>query len=118
MKKLTITEEEKKEILSKHNDIDKELLTRLMKISNVELRNVFDNTHINIVTFDGYPDYSFNTFLSKKDAISRIVSLVVENDFSDDYTYELFSNENTLDEDRQRLIRTIKRFLRFQLPNY
>ena len=52
MKKLSITEEEKKEILSKHNDIDKELLTRLMKISNVELRNVFDNTHIIVVTFD------------------------------------------------------------------
>ena len=116
MKKLSVTEQES--LKSKLKDVDHDLLSKLLKISNVQLKTVYDNIHVNVITFEGYPEYGFNTYLSKKQAINRIVNLVIENDFSENYTEELFGKTNTLDNLRQKLIKTIKVFLRIQIPGY
>ena len=93
MKKLSITEQES--LKSKLKDVDHDLLSKLLKISNVQLKTVYENIHINVITFEGYPDYGFNTYLSKKQAINRIVNLVIENEniqIDNNLNYYLYIN--------------------------
>ena len=58
--------------------------------------------------FEGFPDSSFNSFLSKQQATHKILTLLIENDLIDD---SIIFRGNSLDPKHQKIIRTIRKFL-------
>jgi hypothetical protein len=119
MKRILISEEEKNEIKSQHDDIDTKLmnfLLRRIQINEKQINSMWkDDEPFNVTeyTFLELPGYGFNSFSSKKDMEKRIIDMLYENDRIGEEVYE-FKNE--LDRNRQKIIKTIRSFLNFILP--
>ena len=115
MKRLILTEEEKNDIKSQHDDIDRAIMNFLLRRLKKEERKIgdFDDNPL-IVTeyrFEGIPGYGFNSFASKKDMEKNLINMLYENDILENHPYDL----DERDPKRVKLIKTIRKFLDFAL---
>lgn len=113
MKRLILTEEEKNEIQSQHDEIDRQLMTFLLRRFKKEDRKLgdFDDKPLIVTeyTFEGYPGYGFNSFPSKKDMEKKLINMLYENNILENHPYDL----DQRDPKRVRLIKTLRKFLDF-----
>lgn len=112
--KIVITENEKNQISSKHEEFDSDILFFLLRRIRINKRNLNWNYEgsppLNIVeySFEGFPGYGFNSFRTKKEMLESILSLLVEEtNFISDEWFELPSQ----DPQKQKVIKTIRKFL-------
>jgi len=116
MKKYFILENEKKDISSQHEEIDRSLmnfLIRRIKIKETELGGDWEKPFKVIeYTFEGLPGYGFSNYHTKKDMEKKIIEMLYENDKIGEEVYD-FKNE--LDVNRQKIVKTIRKFLNFIL---
>lgn len=115
MKRLILTEEEKNNIQSQHDEIDRSIMNFLLRRFKKEERKFgdFDGNPL-IVTeyrFEGLPGYGFNSFASKKDMEKKIIEMLYENDILENHPYDL----DQQDPKRVKLIKTLRKFLDFAL---
>jgi hypothetical protein len=117
MKRIILSEEEKDNIKSQHDDIDKKLMNFFLRRYKVEGRKIdggWEDVKPLIVTeytFEGMPGYGFNSFASKKDMERKIISMLYENDIVENHPYDL----DEQDPIRVKTIKTIRKFLDFIL---
>jgi hypothetical protein len=75
----------------------------------------FEPLSVNEYTFDGFPGFGFNTFNSKKQIERRIIEMLVEE--TDLVGEWFFGPENVNNPERQKFMRTIRKFLNFILSD-
>ena len=112
---ILITEEEKNEISNNHDDIDRKLMTFLLRRAEKKERQIGDDEYpINVIeiSFNGIPGYGFNSFSNRKDMERRIINMLEEEEVINLGEYNL----NVLDTNRQKTIKTIRQFLNFIIP--
>jgi hypothetical protein len=119
--RIKLTENEKDQISSKHEEIDSGLFNFLVRRIKVEEKDLgtdwFDQKPLRVTEyrFEGFPGYGFNSFSSKKDMEYKIVEMLIEDentDFVGDWFYGL---QNVNNPERQKFIKTIRKFLNFVL---
>lgn len=113
--KILITEEEKKEISNSYDDIDRKLMTFLLRRAEKKERQIGDDEYpINVIeiSFIDLPGYGFNSFSNRKDMERKIINMLEENEITDLGSY----NQYSLDTNRQKIIKTIRKFLNFIMP--
>jgi hypothetical protein len=103
-----------KRILKEESDefsIDDSILKFLRRHSKIDDRKIGDDEYaINIksVSFDVGGDwYSITSFMSKKDMKNKILRMLEDNNIIQLGEY----NPSVLDTDRQKVVRTIKKFI-------
>lgn len=121
--KIVITENEKNQISSKHEEFDSDILFFLMRRVQINERNLgwtgLDSDPSNTLkvteyTFEGFPGYGFNSFKTKKDMTNSILNLLVEEtDLISDDWFDLPSQNPQ----KQKVIKTIRKFLNNILVN-
>jgi hypothetical protein len=117
MKRFLLSEEEKNDIKSQHDDIDRKLMTFLLRRHKIEEKELgydwedFDPVKITEYTFEGIPGYGFTNFFSKKEMEKKIIDMLYENDVLDYWPYDL----DQQDPKRVKTIKTIRKFLDFIL---
>jgi hypothetical protein len=117
MKRIILSEEEKDNIKSQHDDIDKKLMNFLLRRNRINQRKFgndefYDNIlEITEYTFEGLPGYGFNSFASKKEMEKKLIDMLYENDIIDYWPYDL----DQQDPKRVKTIKTIRKFLDFIL---
>jgi hypothetical protein len=115
------------EISSQHEEIDSRLFNFLMRRIKKETRNIhqgfgtnyefedFEPLNVTEYTFEGFPRFGFNTFNNKKQIERKIIEMLVEEtDLVGDW---FFGPENVNNPERQKFIRTIRKFLNFILTD-
>lgn len=115
LNKILITEEEKNEISNSHDDIDRKLMTFLLRrVEKIERKIGDDEWSMNVteVSFNGLPGYGFNSFSNRKDMERKIINMLEEEEITNLGDY----NPSILDTDRQKVIKTIRAFLNFIMP--
>jgi len=117
VRKILITEDETNNISDQHSEIDRKLMTFLLRRVEKKERKIgygdeYSFTIIEI-SFSDLPGYGFNTFSNRKDMERNIINMLYENDIVGDEVYD-FKNE--LDTNRQKIVKTIRSFLNFILP--
>lgn len=116
--KLILSENEKDQISSQHEEIDFDLFSLLMRRYIVEERTLNDwigdqkPMKITEYRFEGFPGYGFNSFASKKDMQNKILTMLYENDIIEDI-FELKPN----DPKRIKIVKTIRNFVTYILGN-
>jgi hypothetical protein len=103
-----------KRILKEESDelsIDKSILNFLRRHSKIDERNIGDGEHpikVKSVSFNIDDEwYSISSFMSKKDMKNKILRMLEDNDITRLGEY----NQSVLDTDRQKVVRTIKKFI-------
>ena len=118
MKRYFILENEKEDISTQHEEIDRSLMNFLIRRIKVQQREINggweDVKPFKIIeyTFEGLPGYGFSNYNTKKDMERKIIEMLYENDKIGEEVYE-FKNE--LDVNRQKIVKTIRKFLNFIL---
>lgn len=122
MKRVIVEEDDKNDILDQHEDIDRELFNFLLRRVKIEEKDLgtdwFDNRRIlvNEYRFDGFPGYGFNSFDNKPTMEYKIIEMLVENtDYVGDWYFNNTQNGNN--PERQKFIKTIRKFLNLILPD-
>lgn len=92
-------------------EFDKTILNFLKRRVKVEKKQLFDDDYPLSVTTVGFKVgedyYGFNSFMSKKEQVRKILEMLHENEVIDLGEY----NPNILDTDRQKVIRTVRYFI-------
>ena len=125
--KILINENEKGQISSQHEEIDRSLFNFLMRRIKKETKNIhqgfgtnyefedFEPLSVTEYTFDGFPGFGFNTFNNKKQIERKIIEMLIEEtDLVGDW---FFGPENVNNPERQKFMRTIRKFLNFILTD-
>jgi hypothetical protein len=116
--KIILNEDEKNQISSQHDGIDRQLfnfLLRRLKVNERELggdwgdMKPFKTTEY---SFESLPGYGFNSFMSKKDMEKRIITMLYEKDIID-WIYDM-DEQNP---ERVKIVKTIRKFLNFMLSD-
>jgi hypothetical protein len=114
---LLIEDDDKKDILSQHDDIDPKIFNFLIRRITIIERELGSNNwedteplKVKEYRFDGLPGYGFNSYDSKRGMESKIIEMLYENDITD-YIY----NMDEQNPERQKIIKTIRKFLNFIL---
>lgn len=112
-----MTLNENDDISSQHEEIDSKLfyfLIRRLHVSERELGNWGDFKPLKIkeYSFEGYPTYGFNDYDSKKTMERKIIKMLYENDIIE-YLY----NMDERDPKRVKIIKTIRKFIKFILSD-
>ena len=117
--RIKLTENEKDQISSKHEEIDSGLFNFLLRRIQVIEKDLgtdwFGNKPLRVTEyrFNGFPGYGFNSFLSKKDMEYKICEMLIEEtEFVGDWYY---GPQNVNNPERQKFIKTIRKFLNFVL---
>jgi hypothetical protein len=116
--KLIISEEEKQDITNQYENIDRKLLNFLIRRVDSKENYIgkqfkdFEPLKVTEYVFKDLPGYGFNSFNSKKEMERAIINMLYENDFIGEEIYDI---KNVLDTDRQKIIKTIRKFLNFIL---
>lgn len=117
--KIKLTENEKDQISSKHEEIDSSLFNFLVRRIKVEERDLGTDwlgdkpLRVTEYKFEGFPGYGFNSYSSKKDMEFKIAEMLIEEtEFVGDWFYG-FQNVNN--PERQKFMKTIRKFLNFIL---
>ena len=116
MKRFIITEDEKNDISTQHDEIDRKILNFLLRRGNVTDKQIGDDDFplkFSEVRFEGLPGFGFTTFNNRKQMERNIIEMLEEKEVINLGEY----NPNVLDTDRQKIIKTIRYFLNFILPN-
>jgi hypothetical protein len=112
---LIINENEKDDILSQHDNIDPKLYNFLIRRAKVKENMIpfndgEDPLKLIEVSFTGYPGYGFSmSLISKKDMINRIIEFLEDHEIIEKSEV----NFNVFDPERQKIVKTIKKFLNF-----
>ena len=95
---------------NKNYEIDSRVFNFLIRRIIIEEPKYDILAPIKVVTysFEGYPDYGFNSFTTKYQIEGSIISLLSDNEIVD---IDLYANNNKLNPEIQKIIRTIRRFL-------
>jgi hypothetical protein len=125
--RIRLNEEEKNQISSQHEEIDSRVLNFLIRRVKKETRNIhqgfgtnyefedFEPLNVTEYTFDGFPGFGFNTFNNKKQIERKIIEMLIEEtDLVGDW---FFGPENVNNPERQKFMRTIRKFLNFILSD-
>lgn len=116
--RLIITENEREEISSQHEEIDSRILNFLMRRINVEKRKLGGNwgdiepLTVTEYTFDGFPSYGFTSYQNRSYMEGKILELLEEAGIIPE---DWFGDLNTQDPKRQKIIRTIRKFMKLIL---
>lgn len=117
--RIKLTENEKDQISSKHEEIDSNLFNFLVRRIKVEEKDLgtdwLGNRPLRVTEykFEGFPGYGFNSFSSKKDMEYKICEMLIEEtEFVGDWYY---GSQNVNSPERQKFIKTIRKFLNFVL---
>jgi hypothetical protein len=116
--KLIISEEEKQDITNQYENIDRRLLNFLIRRVETKENYIgkqfkdFEPLKVTEYVFKDLPGYGFTSFNSKKEMERAIINMLYENDFIGEEIYDI---KNVLDTDRQKVIKTIRKFLNFIL---
>jgi len=90
--------------------IDKKLFNFLRRHSKIDEKTFGDDGRLNVkmvsFNFDG-EWYNFSSFMSKKDIKNKMLRMLEDNDVIRSGEF----NPNLLDTDRQKVVRTIKKFI-------
>ena len=119
--KIIINENEKDQISSQHEEIDRLLLNFLLRRIKVVERE-FGREWVDMeplksteYSFEGFPGFGFNNFNSKKQMELKIVEMLVE---ETDMVGEWFFGPNNVNNpERQKFMKTIRNFLNFILSD-
>ena len=113
-----INENEKGQISSQHEEIDRSLYNFLLRRIKIEKKDLgtdwFDNKKLEVTeyTFEGLPGYGFSNFISSKgDIENRIFDMLYDNNIIDVWPYSL----DQRDPKRIKLVKTVRNFLNFVL---
>jgi hypothetical protein len=122
-----LNEEEKNQTSSQHEEIDSRVLNFLLRRVKKETRNIhqgfgtnyefedFEPLNVTEYTFEGFPGHGFNSFNNKKQIERKIIEMLVEEtDMVGDW---FFGPENVNNPERQKFIKTIRKFLNLILPD-
>jgi len=119
--KIIINENEKGQISSQHEEIDRSLFNFLLRRVKIEKRDSdslwFYEKPLEVTeyTFVGFPGFGFNTFNNKKQMERKIIEMLVEEtDMVGDW---FFGPENVNNPERQKFMKTVRNFLNFILSN-
>lgn len=115
MKRIILSEDEKDNLSTQHDEIDRKILNFLLRRVNVTDKKIGDDEYpINFkeVRFESLPGFGFTTFISRKDMEKSIIEMLEEKEVINLGEY----NPNVLDTNRQKIIKTIRYFLNFILP--
>ncbi len=106
---------------SQNEEFDSSIFKFLIRRVQKNKRNLggdfedFEPLSVTEYTFDGFPGFGFNTFNSKKQMEYKIVEMLVEEtDMVGDW---FFGPENVNNPERQKFMRTIRKFLNFMLSD-
>lgn len=116
--KIILNEGEKQNISSQYDDIDRNLfnfLTRRIRVETKKLGEDFGDLDPLIViqyTFEGYPQWGFNSFQNKKEMETKIIEMLYENDIID-YIYDM----DERNPERMKIVKTVRNFLNFILKD-
>lgn len=116
MTRIILTEEEKGDLLGKHEEIDRKLMNFLLRRYSVEEKTIGEDddaikwVEVNFVDF---PMYGFNTFMNRKDMEWRILNMLED---AEKLNADEFRYNRQLDKNKQKTIKTIRAFLNFVLP--
>lgn len=114
--KIIINENEKDQISSQHEEIDRSLFNFLLRRIKIEKRNLNSNwldeepLEVTEYKFEGYPGHGFNNYDSKKSMETKIIGMLYENDITD-YIYDM-DEQNPK---RVKIVKTVRKFLNFIL---
>lgn len=96
-------------ILTEETDmLDKDILNFLRRRGNLKTQKFGDNFETQTISFNVSGEiYGVTSFMSKKEMVNKILKMLNENDVISLGEY----NPNTLDTDRQKVVKTIKYYL-------
>ncbi len=102
-------------------NIDKKILNFLMRRIKVETRKLggnwgdFEPLEVTEYTFEGHPGFGFTSYVAKTDMEKRIISLLIEAEIIDEDDF--YQNTNRLNQRRQTIVKTVRKFLNQILSN-
>lgn len=113
--KIKLTENEKNQISSQHEEFDSRILNFLMRRINVEKRKLggdfgdFEPLTTIEYNFNGFPGHGFNSYQNRSYWERRVIELLEEAEIiPQDWAGDL-KVENP---ERQKIIRTIRKFIK------
>lgn len=119
--KIIINENEKDQISSQHEEIDRSLFNFLLRRLRKNKRNLggdfedFEPLSVTEYTFEGFIGFGFNSFNNKKEMESKTIEMLIE---ETDLVGEWFFGPNNVNNpERQKFIKTIRKFLNFILSD-
>ena len=124
MKKIVLSEEERNDISKKHEEIDRGIMNFLLRRYSVEEKTLpkgrWSDEDDDLpplswteVSFIDFPEYGFNTYMSRKDIEWKILNMLEE---AEKLNVDDFRGNRGFDANRQKTIKTIRAFLNFVLP--
>ena len=125
MKRIFLTEEEKDDLSKKHEDIDRTIYNFFLRRYKVEEKTLprstfFDPDDDDLppiswkeVNFVDFPGYGLSSFMSRKDMEWRLLNMLEE---AEKLNTDDFRGNRGFDADRQKKMKTIRKFLNLVLP--
>jgi hypothetical protein len=125
MKRIFLTEEEKGDLSKKHEDIDRKLMNFLLRRHKVEEKTLprstfFDPDDDDLpplswkeVHFVDFPRYGLSSYMSRKDMEWRLLNMLED---AEKLNTDDFRGNRGFDADRQKKMKTIRKFLNLVLP--
>jgi hypothetical protein len=125
MKRIFLTEDEKKNISTQHDDIDRTLYNFLLRRYSIEEKTLprssfFDPDEDDLpplswkeVNFVDFPRYGLSSYMSRKDMEWRLLNMLEE---AEKLNTDDFRGNRGFDSDRQKKMKTIRKFLNLVLP--
>ena len=125
MKRIFLTEDEKKNISTQHDDIDRTLYNFLLRRYTIEEKTLpkssfFDPDEDDLpplswkeVHFVDFPRSSLSSFMSRKDMEWRLLNMLED---AEKLNTDEFRGNQGFDPNRQKKMKTIRKFLNLVLP--
>ena len=125
MRKIFLTEDEKNNISGQHDDIDRTLYNFLLRRYTIEEKTLpkssfFDPDEDDLpplswkeVHFVGFPRSSLSSFMSRKDMEWRLLNMLED---AEKLNTDEFRGNQGFDPNRQKKMKTIRKFLNLVLP--
>ena len=123
MRKIVLTEEEKDDVSKKHEDIDRTLYNFLLRRYTVEEKTLprgiwADEDDLpplswKEVHFVDFPRYGLSSYMSRKDMEWRLLNMLED---AEKLNTDEFRGNKGFDPDRQKKMKTIRKFLNLVLP--
>jgi len=124
MTRIVLTEEEKEDLSKKHEEIDRTLYNFLLRRYKVEEKTLpkggiwADEDNLpplswKEVHFVDFPGYSLSSYMSRKDMEWRLLNMLED---AEKLNTDEFRGNQGFDPDRQKKMKTIRKFLNLVLP--
>ena len=125
MKRIFLTEEEKDDLLKKHEEIDRSIMNFLLRRYTVEEKTLprstfFDPDDDDLpplswkeVHFVDFPRFGLSSHMSRKDMEWRLLNMLED---AEKLNTDDFRGNKGFDSDRQKKMKTIRKFLNLVLP--